>query len=248
MAIIKGELIEMNKGEWLHDTGELYVQVRLSQLGSTVNSGVNKGKSEPIMLKNVVHADTGRGFPNAVICDAGSEIEFIIRSKGPRGFGYSVRSSHESIADALYYCDQSSNGNDWQVLTLPYYYSQNKKNISIKVDDWATLGVAQNKELRERYWECRFITWPVFGFTTIDGKAFGSARGGQAEADVKGAGVHSGSQVSEGPGTVKHIYQPANPEAENNGFLTMYFFVFADQDAKRNFYTSYLKGRSEDFS
>jgi hypothetical protein len=78
-------------------------------------------------LRNVLHPGSGSGFPNAVICDSGSVIEFIIKSKGPRGCGYTVRSGMESIADALYFCDTSDNpGANRQVLTLPYFYSSKK--------------------------------------------------------------------------------------------------------------------------
>jgi hypothetical protein len=119
--------------------------------------------------------------------------------------------------------------------------------VVIQVDDWATLGVAQNQELREKYWEYSLITWPIFGFRKGDW-FYGSPRGDSVDADVKGAGVHSGDQITDAPGQVSRISEPANREQENNGFISMNFFVFKDAAAKASFYETYRKAKSEDFA
>ncbi|MDW7662468.1 hypothetical protein [Halomonas sp.] len=243
MTKIRGSLIEANKNEWLHDVGELYVQVKLSTEDENVKK-LNEGKSQPVMLGDVVIPSSGKGFPNAVIVDAGSNIQFIMRSKGPRGFGYHVKTAKETIAQ-LYCCDTKDKPSGESRVRLAYYYKDNKM-YNIKVDDWNTMGVAQDKDLREQYWQCRIVTWPVYGFMK-DGKSYGTPREGTAEVDVKGGGAHSGDAVDSSVGRVDKIKEPKDPENNNNGYLTMNFFVFKDPEAKKAFYETYKTGSSDDF-
>jgi hypothetical protein len=212
MPVIWGGLRQASKNEWLHDVGELHVQVRLSLADDPTVKEQNKGLSEPIMLSNVVQKDARKGFPNAVICDRGSNIEFVLKSRGPRGYGYHIESGKEVICDCMYSVDMSDKpGQNHTVCTLPRYAVGGKPPSNIKVDDWATLGVAKNPDLREQYWSCKIYTWPLYGFVK-DGKAYGTPRG-PAETDVKGAGVHTGDQSNVTFSPIERMNEPADRQA-----------------------------------
>jgi hypothetical protein len=246
MAVITGALKQASKNEWLHDVGELYVQVRLSKVDAKVQA-LNQGLSEPIMLSSVLKKDSGKGFPNAVICDRGSNIEFVLKSRGARGYGFHVESGKEVICDRIYCVDTSEKpGQSHIVDTLPCFIIDGKPGSNIKVDDWATLGVAQDRELREQYWSCKIYTWPIFGFI-YNGQPYGTPRG-PAEADVVGSAIHSGDQSQATFGTLSNLKEPDDRQASNNGYLTIYFFSFADLAKKKAFYEAQELGESGDFA
>jgi hypothetical protein len=247
MGVIVGALKQASKGEWLHDVGELYVQVLLSQADDAKVREQNKGLSQPIMLSNVIKKDSNKGFPNAVICDRGSNIQFMLKSRGPRGYGYHVESGKEVIVDSLYCIDMSDKpGQNPAVCHLQCYATSARWGHNIKVDDWATLGVAQDLGLAEQYWSCRIYTWPLYGFVK-DGKAYGTPRG-PAEADVKGAGVHAGDQMESGIRPIERMNEPADRQGSNNGYVTLYFFVFSDLEKKKAFYETQELGDAGDFA
>jgi hypothetical protein len=198
------------------------------------------------MLSNVLQKGTNKGFPNAVICDRGSNIEFVLKSRGPRGYGFHAASGKEVICDRLYCADFSERpGQNHLVDSLSCFTINGKAGGYIRVDDWGMLGVSQDRDLREQYWSCKIYTWPIYGFHSA-GKIFGTPRG--AEADVKGAGVHGGDQSSLTYATISHINEPDDREAGNNGYVTLYFFVFSDLQKKKEFYETYELGESGDFA
>jgi hypothetical protein len=245
MPVIKGTLVQASKNEWLHDTGQLSVQVRLCKYNDEVKK-LNQGKDEPIMLKDVTRVGTDQGFPNAVICDRGSNIEFGLKSKGPYGYGIHIASGQEVICERLYCIDTTNSPGQALVEDVIHFYHRDSKSGSfIRVDDFPTLGIEGDREAKAKYWSCRVFTWPIFGFKKGE-RIYGRARG-EATAKVLGAGPTQGN-VSHGVvEKFELLSEEPDRQAKNNGMCTIYFFVFEKLQDKKEFYTTHSLGAVSDF-
>jgi len=200
----------------------------------------NNGKAKPILLRDVIRIDKGTdAWPNAILVDSGSVIEFYIRSRGPYGFMYRLTTDNETIVDGLYYSDSSGSGND---ATLSCRRQQSDQSSTLRVDSFRSKGLTTTEQ-KTRYWSCNIQTWRLLGFEQPQGTKLGASRGG-VEARVEGGALDTiGPKSTTTFGT---IWNP-NTESSPNGYLRVFFFVFADPQAKSEFCQAYADANPDDF-
>ena len=75
----------------------------------------------------------------------------------------------------------------------------------------------------------------------------GTPRGG-AEANAVGCVAHPRDEIQASFGTLSNLNEPADRQASSNGYLTIYFFSFADLAKKKAFYEAQELGESGDFA
>jgi hypothetical protein len=228
MAKLKGKKVDE-----LYEQGELSVKVVLNKDDADAKND-NNGKAEPIMLRDVISADEDQDyFGNAVIVDAGSIISFVVKSKGPVGYGYRIRTDAEPIVDRLYRCDPNA---PMAALSDSVRRYQNTRTL-IKVDDPRNLTKQVGMDQLAKRWGCRITSWNVHGYLHSDSTYYGVSRSERVVDSRPGVVVQGGPSGQEFE-TIDQINED-NPDTKTNGYLHLYFFVFSDAKAKQDYFQLY---------
>lgn len=152
--------------DWFHDrnTG---VRVRLNTEAAA--AGPNSGKFEPLLLNSVQPANQESHFfaDNVVVCEKGSVVSLDVSSWGAAGFGFSITSQHDTIADGLYATYGRPNG--------PPYGSQTTMSLGrwmssqnmIQIDSTSDMNITS--DLVVQYQKITVKTWNVTAFTDGSG-------------------------------------------------------------------------------
>jgi hypothetical protein len=92
----------------------------------------NQSKHSPILLSNTKLLNRDQYIGNAVICEAGSVISFLISADNSRcGFEPIIKSQHQSICEGLYWTS------DQQYASVTAYVSRFSSGQQlIKLDSW----------------------------------------------------------------------------------------------------------------
>jgi len=232
-ATFKGEVVTE-----LKDFGNLSVQVVLNNEDEQAKQQ-NNGKPQPVLIRNLIKVDdpTGISYPNVVVVQSGSVIKFNIKSKGPYGYGYRIRTDKEPIVDRLYCLDKEGKNAELIASVRKYQLT----GSMIRVDDFKTLGYGVDKERTKasEVWICRIESWNVFGFIDDYSRTYGTPRG-ETEVTVSliGAGAGEWGKSNEIFTKARQVFE-VDPEAQKNGYLSFYFFVFASMKEQEQFFQLY---------
>lgn len=230
---IKGMMVQE-----LHDNGDLYVQVVLNNDDDDAKQQ-NIGKSQPIMLRDVT--SKSGVFPNAIIVDSGSVIKFMVKSQGPSGYGFRIKTDAQAIVDKLYCLDK----NRTQKPIVDSVRRFQTSNSLIRVDDWKSIGL-DTKEEQNKRWSCRITSWKVYGFLDVEEAIYYGLARDAVEANVKGAATYEWKESSQKFTKITSIYED-DPDTQNNGYLHLYFFVFSDPEEKNRFFELYEAPSTDGF-
>ncbi len=229
---IRGRVVE-----WLQNPREdLQLKVILNHVDKEARSE-NENKSQPIMLtdvKRIDKHDVGT-FEHAILLESGSHIEFVIRARGPLGFGYKIYTDKEIIVEKLYQIHTEQHYN----FTESYLRRYQNNARTIKVDNFSDLGIKDNEE-KGKMMFCNIECFKIYNMV-YNGTYYNAGRQLEhsVKANIKGGGVHQGSysesKFNEG---LSCINKDRNFLIDS-GKLRIAFLVFANQEAKNKFYNSY---------
>jgi hypothetical protein len=216
----------------LHESGELFLKVELNK-DDPEAVAQNKSKTEPMMLRDVYGGSGGeKYFGNVLLVDAGSVLNFLIKSSGPVGYGYRIRTDKEPIVDKLYRCDPDKPSEPlWD--SVRRYQTTDKQGTGklIMVDDARNYLSEQSRDSLALRWQCRITTWKVHGYSYQD-IYYGVSRAlttVEASPGVIGGYGKSGQEFEK----IRMINED-NPDNETNGYLGLYFFVYNDPQKRRD--------------
>jgi hypothetical protein len=211
----------------------------------------NRGKFAPFLLRNVRSTNPDRpvNFTNAVICERGSVINFVISSWGAAGYGFSIKSGSTTFVNTLY---STNNGNYGTITNVGLNRYQDAKQM-IQVDSNADQSIPFIDNVK--YSEVRIRSWNMSSYKQ-SGKTYssnlhpqllkssgindpGGFKLNSSGATVPGDGVESGSphaggasQTDFGAG-ISDIRQD-DPNGTNPlGEIILYFLVFKDHETAK---------------
>jgi len=169
MALVEGNKTDLMgmKADWLYDrhTG---VKIILNKTDEQAKKQ-NEGKFQPIMITDIqpTNNQVSAFYDRGVICEKGSVINFKISSWGAAGFGYSVKSSKQTICNALYnsYGDNKDRKSNSELRRY-----QGSKN-SIVIESTENLNIPSNEVIY--YQKITVKTWRMTSYKK-DGKTYTS--------------------------------------------------------------------------
>jgi hypothetical protein len=210
----------------LHESGQLYLKVELNKDDpeATVQ---NKDKKEPMMLRDV-YGSGGKYYGNVLLVDSGSVLNFLVKSSGPVGYGYRIRTDKEPIVDKLYRCDPNKpNQPLWD--SVRRYQGSDKL---IMVDDARNYLSETSRDALALRWQCRLTTWKVHGYLhQAEAKYYGVSRDvttAQASPGVIGGYGKSGQEFEK-----IDLINEDDPDTATSGYLGLYFFVYSDPQKRQ---------------
>ncbi len=215
----------------------------------------NSGKFKPYMLTNVKATSQNvlAAYEHVFVCEENSVVIFDFSSWGAAGYGFSVKSEKQTIADSLYLTYDDRKYDKYARGGIRRFADESKATIVIQGTE--SLGIP-NLDI-VRYQKVTFRTWRVTSFKS-NGQTYTSNTQppilGQKNTFDKTSGNHSalanattnqlivipgdsivpgtpspGQQSQQEFGSVEIIQE--DPKTRPLGELDVYFFVFKDRQA-----------------
>jgi hypothetical protein len=133
---------------------------KISVVRNTADPAPKPVDFDPIMLDDITMANEGAdlGLDKAVICQEGTLLQFNMSCWGAAGWGYSIRSQRDVIADSLYSMRDGSYDLETS-LTLRRYQ---KGGQTIRADSLSHAGIPDFQAAQ--YSKLTFRTWNVSSY------------------------------------------------------------------------------------
>lgn len=239
---IKGKLPDLvgTSTEWLQDR-KLKVRVRLNTTDPEAKKQNEKiGAMTPLVLSNVhPTTDTPGLYENVCVVVADSVVDFDIKAYGGAGFGFKVQQGKGTmIVDDLYSVVQDNAEMGKEHMTVLHRYQSEQKTIQIVGADTQQLPDHD----KVAFSTVTFATRTVHSYD-MDGKSYKYDEGFSYTGDSKvlGGGISGEGIIHGGPikgpdsketfGGIENVQ--VDPWEKASGSVTVYFFVFKDEQSAK---------------
>ncbi|MFF0146298.1 hypothetical protein ATK36_1367 [Amycolatopsis sulphurea] len=238
---IKGKLPDLvgTSTEWLQDR-KLKVRVRLNTTDPEAKKQNDKvGAMTPLVLSNVhPTTDTPGLYENVCVVVADSVVDFDIKAYGGAGFGFKVQQGKGTmIVDDLYsvVTDKAEMGKEH--MTVLHRYQSEQKTIQIARADTQTLPDHDKVAFSTVTFATRTVhSYEMNGQSYKYDDDFSYVGGGKFFGGISGGGIIHGGPIK-GPdsketfGGIDNVQ--VDPWDKASGSVTVYFFVFKDEQSAK---------------